>query len=114
MITQIGGASAITSGTAAANTCTGKQKIAKMSDIATVVLASAVAAKYHIAKPNKEQVKAANELLQNQLPESQGDLQNAQSDMLEASEEVTALTEEANEANEFSFSALLFGECVVE
>jgi len=63
-------------------------------------IAIATAAKYTLEKPNKEQVRAANELLQNQLPESQGDLQNAQSDMLAASEEVTALTEEANEANE--------------
>ncbi len=63
-------------------------------------IAIATAAKYLAKKPNKEQVDATNELLQNQLPESQGALQDAQADMLDASEEVTALTEEAEDKNE--------------
>ena len=70
------------------------------SDIAIAILSSAVAAKYYIAKPNKEQHEAAIHLMQNELPESNGQLAMTQEEMAEASEEVIELTEEAEEMNE--------------
>lgn len=83
------------------NTLTyGKNKTAKLSDIATVVLSSVVAAQYYIAKPNKEQHDAGVKLYEEELPNGQGALMEAQDVMEEASEEITEKTEEAAEKNE--------------
>lgn len=72
---------------------------------ATVIMASAVAAKYWLERPNKEQVEAAKQLYNAQegtgiLIDGQCSLNEAQELMQEASEETTALTEEAEELND--------------
>lgn len=74
-------------------------KDAKLSDIATVILASAVAAKYWIQKPNKDQ-KEACDALQDEMVNSQNALMAAQDDMTTAGDEVTALADEAQMLNE--------------
>ena len=71
----------------------------KLSDVATVIMASAVAAKYVIAKPNKEQKKACDEL-QNTMTDSQNALTTAQEDMAVASDEITDLSDQAIAYNE--------------
>ncbi len=72
----------------------------KLSDIATAILSSAVAAKYWLQKPNEDQVKAARQLMSNDLPEGFSTLEEAQEDLEEASAKVTELTEEADAKNE--------------
>lgn len=71
-----------------------------LSDIATAILSSAVAAKYWLQKPNEDQVKAARQLMSNDLPEGFSTLEEAQEDLEEASAKVTELTEEADAKNE--------------
>lgn len=70
-----------------------------LSDIATVIMASAVAAKYYIAKPNKEQKEACDEL-QNTMQDAQASLAAAQDDMSSAGDEVVDLSDEAQAYNE--------------
>lgn len=70
-----------------------------LSDIATVVMASAVAAKYYIAKPNKEQKEACDEL-QNTMQDAQVSLVAAQDDMSSAGDEIVDLSDEAQAYNE--------------
>ena len=83
---------------AASNKTVGK-KSAKLSDIATVVLAAAVAAKYYIAKPNKDQKEACDEL-QNTMQDAQASLAAAQDDMSSAGDEIVDLSDEAQAYNE--------------
>ena len=71
-----------------------------LGDIATVILAAAVEAKYWIEKPNEEQIEAANQLAQNELPEGMDALAETQEIMDETEEESTALAEEAELTNE--------------
>ena len=78
----------------------GKKLNQKVGDIATVVLAAAVEAKYLIEKPNKDQIAAANELAATELPDGQAALAETQDVMAEAEEEFTELSEEAEEVNE--------------
>ena len=75
------------------------KKNAKVSDIATVVLASAVALKYRLSKPNKEQKDACKEL-KNTMNDAQASLQMAQSDMETAGDEIVDLSDEAQAYNE--------------
>ncbi len=70
-----------------------------ISDIATVVMAAAVAAKYWIAKPNKTQKEACDEL-QNSMTDSQAALASAQGDMETYASEVEELSDEATAQNE--------------
>ncbi len=75
-------------------------KIAKVSDIVTVVMAAAVATKYWIEKPNQEQSKAAQKLAESELPQGENALYNAQADMLRSEEEIATLVEEAEATND--------------
>ena len=77
-----------------------KVETKSLSDIATAILSSAVAAKYWLQKPNEDQVKAARQLMSNDLPEGFSTLEEAQEDLEEASAKVTELTEEADAKNE--------------
>lgn len=70
-----------------------------ISDMATVVMAAAVAAKYWIAKPNKTQKEACDEL-QNSMTDSQAALASAQGDMETYASEVEELSDEAAAQNE--------------
>lgn len=70
-----------------------------LGDVATVILASATAAKYYIAKPNKEQKQACDEL-QNTMDDSQASLQMAQEDMTSAGDEIVDLSDQAIAYNE--------------
>lgn len=70
-----------------------------LSDIATVIMASAVAAKYYIAKPNKEQKEACDEL-QNTMQDAKASLAAAQDDMTTAGDEIVDLSDEAQAYNE--------------
>ena len=74
-------------------------KTVNLSDIATVVMASAVAAKYYIAKPNKDQKEACDEL-QNTMQDAQASLAAAQDDMSSAGDEIVDLSDEAQAYNE--------------
>lgn len=67
---------------------------------ATVILAAAVAAKYWASNHNKDEHDAGMHLLENELPEGQGALNEAQENLEDASEQVTKLTEEAEAKNE--------------
>lgn len=91
------GACVINSGGTAAIQSSGKT--VKLSDIATVIMASAVAAKYYIAKPNKEQKEACDEL-QNTMQDAQVSLAAAQDDMSSAGDEIVDLSDEAQAYNE--------------
>lgn len=71
----------------------------KMSDIATVVMAAAVAAKYWVAKPNKE-AKEACDALQDEMNTAQLSLNDAQSNMQDMRSEIENLSDEAQVANE--------------
>ena len=74
-------------------------KTVKLGDVATVILASATAAKYYIAKPNKEQKQACDEL-QNVMTDSQNALYSAQEDMTTAGDEIIDLSDQAIAYNE--------------
>ena len=63
-------------------------------------LAAAEATRYLAAKPNEEQVEAANALYENELPQGQMSLDEAQENMNDASEEIAEKGEEAEEKNE--------------
>ncbi len=91
------GACVVNSGGKAAIQSSGKT--VKLSDIATVVMASAVAAKYYIAKPNKEQKEACDEL-QNTMQDAKASLAAAQDDMSSAGDEIVDLSDEAQAYNE--------------
>ena len=91
------GACVVNSGGQAAIQSSGKT--IKLSDIATVVMASAVAAKYYIAKPNKVQKEACDEL-QNTMQDAQASLAAAQDDMTTAGDEIVDLSDEAQAYNE--------------
>ena len=91
------GACVVNSGGQAAIQSSGKT--VKLSDIATVVMASAVAAKYYIAKPNKEQKEACDEL-QNTMQDAKASLAAAQDDMTTAGDEIVDLSDEAQAYNE--------------
>ena len=67
---------------------------------ATVILAAALAAKYWLQKPNKDQHEAALHLQKNEFVEGQNSLSQTQEDLQAASEEVLELTEEAEDKNE--------------
>lgn len=71
----------------------------KLSDIATVIMASAVAAKYYIAKPNKVQKEACDEL-QNTMQDAKASLAAAQDDMTTAGDEIVDLSDQAQVYNE--------------
>lgn len=71
----------------------------KLSDIATVIMASAVAAKYYIAKPNKVQKEACDEL-QNTMQDAKASLAAAQDDMSSAGDEIVDLSDQAQAYNE--------------
>lgn len=75
-----------------------QQKV--MGARATVILAAALAAKYWIQKPNKDQREAAKHLMDNEFPEGQNNLSQTQEDLQAASEEILELTEEAEDKNE--------------
>ena len=77
----------------------GAKKTVKLSDIATVVMASVVAAKYWIQKPNKDQ-KEACDALQDEMTNAQAALDSAQVDMQDAGEEVITRAVEAQTLNE--------------
>ena len=75
------------------------KKNAKVSDIATVIMASAVALKYRLSKPNKEQKEACDEL-QNSMQNAQTSLYSAQEDMSEYGDEIVDLSDQAQAYNE--------------
>ena len=77
----------------------GAKKNVKLSDIATVVMAAAVAAKYWVAKPNKE-AKEACDALQDEMNTAQLSLNDAQSNMQDMRNEIENLSDEAQVANE--------------
>ena len=73
---------------------------AKISDVATVIMASAIVAKYLAQKPNEEQHKALMEIQQSELPQGNAALEEAQINLADATEKVTELSEEAEAKNE--------------
>ena len=71
-----------------------------LGDYATVILAAAVAAKYYIENPNKDQAEAAEKLTASELPQGQEYLYDAQNSIQEATDMATELAEEAEDVNE--------------
>ena len=71
----------------------------KASDIATVVLAAAVAAKYWVAKPNKDG-KEACDALQDEMNNATAALGDSQNEMSEMRDEIETLSDDAQMANE--------------
>ena len=76
-----------------------KKGAAKLSDIATVIMADATAIAYWAKKPNKEQKQACDEL-QNVMANNQTALSETQADMENMANEIIDLSDQANEANE--------------
>ena len=71
----------------------------KMSDIATVIMAAAVAAKYWVAKPNKDS-KEACDALQDEMNNATAALGNSQNEMSDMRDEIETLSDDAQMANE--------------
>ena len=103
--THVGGdAISAAAGKAAANAgkaaAASDSPIQNLSSIATAVMTAAIAAKYYLDKPNKDQHKAGEHLLSEELPEGFNSLNEAAADAQDASDEIAELTEEAEEKNE--------------
>lgn len=77
----------------------GAKKDVKLSDIATVVMAAAVAAKYWVAKPNKDS-KEACDALQDEMNNATAALGDSQNEMSEMRDEIETLSDDAQMANE--------------
>ena len=71
----------------------------KMSDIATVIMAAAVAAKYWVAKPNKDS-KEACDALQDEMNNATAALGDSQNEMSDMRDEIETLSDDAQMANE--------------
>ena len=96
---SIGGKAANKVGLKLAAKSGGGKSTKHLGDVATVILASAVAAKYYIAKPNKVQKEACDEL-QNTMQDAQASLAAAQDDMTTAGDEIVDLSDQAQVYNE--------------
>lgn len=73
---------------------------ANKGDIITVVLTTALLAKYHIEKPNSEQHDAAVQLRDQELPSTKGNLESTQKDLEDSAQRITRSTEKAEDLND--------------